>query len=36
MQKDIDILACFKITPQPCVPRKEAVAPVAADSSTGT
>ena len=34
--KDTDILACFKITPQPGVPREEAAAAVAAESSTGT
>src|SRR3569623_176963 len=33
---DTDILACFKITPQPGVPREEAAAAVAAESSTGT
>src|SRR3569833_3103781 len=32
---DTDILACFKITPQPGVPREEAAAAVAAESSTG-
>jgi ribulose-bisphosphate carboxylase large chain len=31
-----DLLACFKITPQPGVPREEAAAAVAAESSTGT
>ena len=34
--KDTDLLACFKITPQPGVPREEAAAAVAAESSTGT
>ena len=34
--KDTDILACFKITAQPGVPREEAAAAVAAESSTGT
>ena len=34
--KDTDILACFKITPQPGVPREEVAAAVAAESSTGT
>jgi len=34
--KDTDILACFKITPQPGVDREEAAAAVAAESSTGT
>src|SRR3569623_994549 len=33
---DTDILACFKITPQQGVPREEAAAAVAAESSTGT
>lgn len=33
---DTDILACFKIEPQPGVPREEAAAAVAAESSTGT
>lgn len=33
---ETDILACFKITPQPGVPREEAAAAVAAESSTGT
>src|SRR3989344_3970474 len=33
---DTDILACFKITPQAGVPREEAAAAVAAESSTGT
>ena len=33
---DTDLLACFKITPQPGVPREEAAAAVAAESSTGT
>jgi ribulose-bisphosphate carboxylase large chain len=31
-----DLLACFKITPQAGVPREEAAAAVAAESSTGT
>ncbi|WP_028025568.1 form I ribulose bisphosphate carboxylase large subunit [Enterovibrio calviensis] len=31
-----DLLACFKIEPQPGVPREEAAAAVAAESSTGT
>lgn len=31
-----DLLACFKITPQDGVPREEAAAAVAAESSTGT
>ena len=35
-QKDTDILACFKITPQPGVSREEAAAAVSAESSTGT
>ncbi len=34
--KDTDLLACFKVTPQPDVPREEAAAAVAAESSTGT
>lgn len=34
--KDTDILACFKVTPQAGVPREEAAAAVAAESSTGT
>jgi ribulose-bisphosphate carboxylase large chain len=34
--KDTDILACFKITPQPGVAREEVAAAVAAESSTGT
>lgn len=34
--KDTDLLACFKITPQEGVPRIEAAAAVAAESSTGT
>ncbi|MCF1184613.1 form I ribulose bisphosphate carboxylase large subunit [Marichromatium gracile] len=34
--KDTDLLACFKITPQPGVAREEAAAAVAAESSTGT
>jgi len=34
--KDTDLLACFKITPQAGVPREEAAAAVAAESSTGT
>ena len=33
---DTDILGCFKITPQEGVPREEAAAAVAAESSTGT
>lgn len=33
---DTDLLACFKISPQPGVPREEAAAAVAAESSTGT
>lgn len=33
---DSDILACFKIIPQPGVDREEAAAAVAAESSTGT
>ncbi|WZZ35194.1 hypothetical protein YC2023_018595 [Brassica napus] len=34
--KDTDILAAFRVTPQPGVPPKEAGAAVAAESSTGT
>jgi ribulose 1,5-bisphosphate carboxylase large subunit-like protein len=34
--KETDLLACFKITPQPGVPREEVAAAVAAESSTGT
>ncbi len=34
--KESDLLAVFKITPQPGVPREEAAAAVAAESSTGT
>lgn len=34
--RDTDLLAVFKITPQPGVPREEAAAAVAAESSTGT
>lgn len=33
---DTDLLACFKITPQPGLPREEVAAAVAAESSTGT
>jgi ribulose-bisphosphate carboxylase large chain len=33
---DSDLLACFKVTPQGGVPREEAAAAVAAESSTGT
>jgi ribulose-bisphosphate carboxylase large chain len=33
---DSDLLACFKVTPQAGVPREEAAAAVAAESSTGT
>lgn len=33
---DTDLLACFKIVPQEGVPREEAAAAVAAESSTGT
>jgi len=33
---DSDLLACFKVTPQSGVPREEAAAAVAAESSTGT
>src|SRR3569833_682930 len=31
-----DLLACFKVTPQPGVPNEEAAAAVAAESSTGS
>jgi ribulose-bisphosphate carboxylase large chain len=34
--KDSDILACFKVTPQPDIEREEIAAAVAAESSTGT
>ena len=34
--KATDLLACFKITPQPGLPREEVAAAVAAESSTGT
>jgi ribulose-bisphosphate carboxylase large chain len=34
--KESDFLAVFKVTPQPGVPREEAAAAVAAESSTGT
>jgi ribulose-bisphosphate carboxylase large chain len=34
--KDTDILAAFRMTPQPGVPPEEAGAAVAAESSTGT
>jgi len=34
--KDSDILACFKVVPQAGVPREEAAAAVAAESSTAT
>ena len=34
--KDTDILAAFRMTPQPGVPAEEAGAAVAAESSTGT
>jgi ribulose-bisphosphate carboxylase large chain len=34
--KETDILACFKVTPQPGVEREEIAAAVAAESSTGT
>lgn len=34
--KDTDILAAFRVTPQPGVPFEEAAAAVAAESSTGT
>src|SRR6266511_628709 len=34
--RDTDLLACFKVTPQPGVEREEAAAAVAAESSTGT
>ncbi|MGC9456124.1 MAG: form I ribulose bisphosphate carboxylase large subunit [Halothiobacillaceae bacterium] len=33
---DTDLLACFKVVPQEGVPREEAAAAVAAESSTGT
>ena len=33
---DTDLLACFKVTGQPEVPREEVAAAVAAESSTGT
>ncbi|CAI0423210.1 unnamed protein product, partial [Linum tenue] len=33
---DTDILAAFRVTPQPGVPPEEAGAAVAAESSTGT
>ena len=33
---DTDLLACFKVTPQPGVPKEECAAAVAAESSTGT
>ena len=33
---DTDLLACFKCTGQPGVPREEVAAAVAAESSTGT
>jgi len=33
---DTDLLACFKVVPQAGVPREEAAAAVAAESSTGT
>ena len=33
---DTDLLACFKVTGQPGVPREEVAAAVAAESSTGT
>ncbi|HVM02219.1 MAG TPA: hypothetical protein VM263_06060 [Acidimicrobiales bacterium] len=33
---DTDLLAVFKVVPQPGVPREEAAAAVAAESSTGT
>jgi len=36
MPLDTDLLACFKITPQPGIDREEAAAAVAAESSTGT
>jgi ribulose-bisphosphate carboxylase large chain len=34
--KDTDILAAFRMTPQPGVPPEECAAAVAAESSTGT
>ncbi len=34
--KDTDLLACFKVTGQPGVPKEEVAAAVAAESSTGT
>ena len=34
--KDSDLLACFKVTAQSGIPREEAAAAVAAESSTGT
>ncbi len=34
--RDSDILACFKVVPQPGVPREEAAAAVCAESSTAT
>ena len=34
--EDTDILAAFRVTPQPGVPPEEAGAAVAAESSTGT
>ncbi len=34
--KDTDLLACFKVTPQPGVPREEVAAAVAAKSSADT
>jgi ribulose-bisphosphate carboxylase large chain len=34
--KDTDILAAFRVTPQPGVPPEEAGAAVAVESSTGT
>lgn len=34
--KESDVLACFKVVPQAGVPREEAAAAVAAESSTGT
>jgi ribulose-bisphosphate carboxylase large chain len=34
--KDTDVLAAFRVTPQPEVPAEEAAAAVAAESSTGT
>src|SRR5260370_1865713 len=36
LPKDTDILAAFRVTPQPDVPAEEAAAAVAAESSTGT